>query len=967
MSENKALRITKKVEISKPVLWLIWLFLFVLPSVLAITGFNYFRQEYIYFSKTDLINQAFNRIRAYNEQIVPESFLKERIKEIEKINPNQQSEVLKSNIDKILCSETLFCIIVDEKTKESAIIKSKKAQNLSINFLKIYISKLLKAYSSAKASKDENIIIREQKTLASALQTLFKSITPITISMNNVSKNYSVLKGGELYFILAKLKNTADENKSVFAVITGEDFYFRNMLQILHSEYPEIRVVFREIDITRTLDEETGKKELIMHSGIKDNNNGLFIIAPASLSFSRHVLHDGKAELNTKYGRLIPFLEYRIPMEGINQDMQKTEQIINKSIIIILLLSAVYFFYISLFGFNPNTRFKTKIMILTIVSAFFPFSIFAIGIYSIENYNRFMTKISVQHRAEVELQFASHELNSYFSEIEDKMKEFTAELNKMLLNSDLKASELLEKLSSISEKIPLSKETIYFTYVPDNFKTISSQNIITVSFQDRTSKDLLEEQNEKIINNNFHPRVVELANEKELIRKYQDYFCLGNEKIETSELGYILPDDGKLLPIREQITTIWYSNKMLKTKNSDEITGIYTAKFEPCPIIYFYLEKSNFKKNNFKSIIDNYEINYAFIPTENSGTASIWRGSGNISQEDKDLCLKNPQSGLINLNNKTIIKKQNQKIPHLAAAIITELVPFNEKLYIFEIIIGIALYLLAVFLFTSKLIDIILIEPVRLLADNAKAIARGGEDWNTAISSGDEFENLNNSFKNLVTGLKERNILKNYVSEDAFTDIDKSDSIKLLPGGEYTEATIVFSAIKDYEKLTAALTPQESIKLLSQYISIAEEVCKKFDGNLDKILGNTVMLVFRDITDKTSHGLRASQAALELVEKANTIEGVTGLYTGIASGKVISGKIGSYSGKLDFTVIGNPVNLAARFKAEAKKGTEQTGIIISGTTIDLTKGKAKVKFLRRTAIKGKAREYNIYELIGIRD
>ena len=91
------------------------------------------------------------------------------------------------------------------------------------------------------------------------------------------------------------------------------------------------------------------------------------------------------------------------------------------------------------------------------------------------------------------------------------------------------------------------------------------------------------------------------------------------------------------------------------------------------------------------------------------------------------------------------------------------------------------------------------------------------------------------------------------------------------------------------------------------------------------------------------------------------------LYTGIASGRVISGRIGSYSGKLDFTVIGNPVNLAARFKTESKNGTEETGIIISGTTIGLMNGRANVRFLRRVSIKGKARKYNIYELLSIRD
>ena len=61
------------------------------------------------------------------------------------------------------------------------------------------------------------------------------------------------------------------------------------------------------------------------------------------------------------------------------------------------------------------------------------------------------------------------------------------------------------------------------------------------------------------------------------------------------------------------------------------------------------------------------------------------------------------------------------------------------------------------------------------------------------------------------------------------------------------------------------------------------------------------------------------------------------------------------------------MNSAARFKAESKKGTEQTGVIISGETIGLTQGKAKVKFLRRVSIKGKSRMYNIYELVGIRE
>ena len=188
-----------------------------------------------------------------------------------------------------------------------------------------------------------------------------------------------------------------------------------------------------------------------------------------------------------------------------------------------------------------------------------------------------------------------------------------------------------------------------------------------------------------------------------------------------------------------------------------------------------------------------------------------------------------------------------------------------------------------------------------------------------------------------------------------------------MPGGEYLEVTIVFSAIKDYDKLSSSVSPKESIKLLSNFMSIADDSAKKYGGSIDKIIGDTLMLVFRkNSSNKESHALRAAKASLELVEKAKSI-GFPNLYTGIASGQVISGKIGSYTGKLDFTVIGNPVNSAARFKTESKNGTTETGIIISGTTIGLMKGKAKVKFLRRVSIKGKARKYNIYELVGVRN
>ena len=139
---------------------------------------------------------------------------------------------------------------------------------------------------------------------------------------------------------------------------------------------------------------------------------------------------------------------------------------------------------------------------------------------------------------------------------------------------------------------------------------------------------------------------------------------------------------------------------------------------------------------------------------------------------------------------------------------------------------------------------------------------------------------------------------------------------------------------------------------------------RKHGGSIDKILNQTLMLVFRESPAEIgTHALKAAQTVLELAEATKKQLG-TGVYAGISSGTVISGKIGSYQGKLDFTVIGNPVNLAARLKSEA--ADSNTGIIISGATMRLLKGKGRVNFLRRSSLKGKAREYNIYELCDLR-
>ena len=88
---------------------------------------------------------------------------------------------------------------------------------------------------------------------------------------------------------------------------------------------------------------------------------------------------------------------------------------------------------------------------------------------------------------------------------------------------------------------------------------------------------------------------------------------------------------------------------------------------------------------------------------------------------------------------------------------------------------------------------------------------------------------------------------------------------------------------------------------------------------------------------------------------------------GIASGDAVSGKIGSRNGKLDYTVIGNPVNLAARLKVQAYKA-KNTGILLCPFSIRQLHGAGHLNFIERMTIKGRTnRTLPLYELIGLRD
>ncbi len=191
--------------------------------------------------------------------------------------------------------------------------------------------------------------------------------------------------------------------------------------------------------------------------------------------------------------------------------------------------------------------------------------------------------------------------------------------------------------------------------------------------------------------------------------------------------------------------------------------------------------------------------------------------------------------------------------------------------------------------------------------------------------------------------------------------------------GERKEVTILFSDIRGYTTLTENLGAAEVVLLLNQYFETMVEAVFNYEGTLDKFIGDALMAVFGAPLPLTeNHAWRAVQSALDMrrrLEEFNQRRIIQAqpqirIGIGISSGDVVSGNIGSRK-RMDYTVIGDGVNLSSRLEAVTKEyGCD---ILLSEFTYKMCSDRIWVRQLDKIRVKGKHQAVNIYELIGDRN
>lgn len=196
-----------------------------------------------------------------------------------------------------------------------------------------------------------------------------------------------------------------------------------------------------------------------------------------------------------------------------------------------------------------------------------------------------------------------------------------------------------------------------------------------------------------------------------------------------------------------------------------------------------------------------------------------------------------------------------------------------------------------------------------------------------------------------------------YLSESVLQEIlEHPEKLKL--GGERQNLTVLFSDIAGFTSISEKMEPQELSEMLNKYLTKMTNIVFKYDGVLDKYIGDAVMAFWGAPLKLPNHALSACITALEMQEEMKNFD--FSIRIGINSGDVAVGNMGSHQ-RFDYTLIGDNVNLGSRLEGINK--IYGTKIIISEGTYKMVSDKVTARLLDRVAVKGKKEGVAIYELI----
>ena len=260
--------------------------------------------------------------------------------------------------------------------------------------------------------------------------------------------------------------------------------------------------------------------------------------------------------------------------------------------------------------------------------------------------------------------------------------------------------------------------------------------------------------------------------------------------------------------------------------------------------------------------------------------------------------------------------------------------------------------------------------PIRQLSETAKALGMGQFSHRVKTSRNDEFGDLAFAFNRMAEDLEVKEKIKDsfgrYVTPE-IVDIILANPERQWMKGATVEASVLFVDIRGFTAISENKAPEVIVDLLNDYLTRVTDSVIKHGGHVNKFVGDEAMAVFGAPAANPEHAQAAVRAALEiqdgiaelnLQKKMNGMK--IGIGVGINSGEMLSGTLGSQK-RMEYTVIGDNVNIASRLTKVAKAGE----VLISKNTYEAIGDKEPdLRFEERgkAPVKGRRAHVTIYSV-----
>jgi class 3 adenylate cyclase len=268
--------------------------------------------------------------------------------------------------------------------------------------------------------------------------------------------------------------------------------------------------------------------------------------------------------------------------------------------------------------------------------------------------------------------------------------------------------------------------------------------------------------------------------------------------------------------------------------------------------------------------------------------------------------------------------------------------------------------------------------PVRLLLEGARQVEAGHLDRSIEVITRDEIGQLSAAFNRMVEQLRHKERIREtfgrYIDPRVVEALISQPKLTAAEG-QRRVMTVMFCDMKGFTTLSEKMTPQGLVKVMNRYLSTMSEPIRRRGGVIDKYIGDAIMAYWGPpFVEDADEGQFACLAAIEMIERIGLLrEEVTELLgvrviptecdirIGVATGEALVGSIGSEI-MMNYTVMGDAVNLAARLEAANKLYGSRS--LIAASTVGKTSDTIEFREIDRLTVFGQTQPQSVFELLG---